>query len=120
MARADTAEAGPGATEAIRRIERKFFILPRNTGLAYTFLRQVCRLDREYPGGQINTVYFDTPELDQYTRSSSGDFRKDKVRIRWYDRPEDHGENVPVYLELKTRQGFTSSKQRQRFLEKGY
>lgn len=98
------------------RIERKFFLFPRNIGFAYTLLRQVCRPDSEYPEGLVNSLYFDTPDLDQYTRSSSGEFRKDKVRIRWYDKIEDYQGTVPVFLELKTRQGFSSSKQRQRFL----
>jgi len=71
-------------------------------------------MDSEYPEGQINTLYFDTPDLEQYTRSSAGEFRKDKVRIRWYDRIEDYQGTVPVYLELKTRQGFASSKQRRK------
>ncbi len=99
-----------------QRIERKFFIFPKNIGFAHTLLRQVCRLDSEYPEGLVNSLYFDTPDLDQYTRSSSGEFRKDKVRIRWYDKIEDYQGTVPVFLELKTRQGFASSKQRQRFL----
>jgi len=105
-----------GTIETVQRIERKFFIWPRNTGFAHVFLRQVCRPDRDYPQGQINTLYFDTPELEQYMRSASGDFRKDKVRIRWYGSLGDYGKTVPVYLELKTRQGYASSKQRQRFL----
>jgi hypothetical protein len=99
-----------------QRFERKFFIVPRNIGFAYTLLRQVCRPDSEYPEGLVNSLYFDTPDLEQYTKSSSGDFRKEKVRIRWYDRIEDYQDTVPVYLELKSRQGFASSKQRQKFL----
>jgi len=76
----------------------------------------MCRADGQYPEGQINTLYFDTPDLDQHNRSASGDFRKDKVRIRWYDRIEDPQATVPVYLEVKTRRGFASGKRRQRFL----
>jgi len=110
-----TADNNAGITEVVKRIERKYFIWPRNTGFARLFLRQVCHPDREYPEGQVNTLYFDTPELDQYLRSSSGDFRKDKVRIRWYGYLQDYRTTVPVYVELKTRQGFTSSKQRKRF-----
>ena len=38
------------------------------------------------------------------------------MRIRWYvDNPQDTGE-IPVYIELKSRQGFASSKQRRRML----
>lgn len=90
--------------------------MPRNIGFAYTFLRQICRPDREYPQGQVNSLYFDTADLDQYERSASGDFKKDKVRIRWYDSIADYQDTVPAFIELKTRQGFASSKQRQRFL----
>jgi len=102
--------------ESMERIERKFFILPQRIAFAHTLLHQVCRADKQFPYGQINTLYFDSPDLDQYNRSMSGDFRKDKVRIRWYDRIEDYYDEVPVYLEVKTRQGFTSSKIRQKLL----
>jgi hypothetical protein len=97
------------------RFERKFTILPANIGLAYTLLRQVCRPDREYPEDRVCSLYFDTADLDQYERSAAGDHRKDKVRIRWYGESHNHqiGE-VSVYLELKTRLGFASSKQRRK------
>jgi hypothetical protein len=98
------------------RVERKFFILPSKLGFAYTLLRQVCRPDREYPVGQVNSLYFDSPELDEYTKSASGELRKDKVRIRWYDKIEDYQGTVPVFVELKSRLGFASSKQRERLL----
>lgn len=96
------------------RIERKYFISPRNIGLAYALLRQFCRPDSQYPEEQINSLYFDTEDLDQHLRSSSGDFRKNKVRIRWYHTLDDYVENVPVFLELKSREGFTGSKRRNR------
>ncbi len=99
-----------------QRFERKFFVPPGKKEFACTLLRQVCRPDIEYPWSQINTLYFDTPDLDQYQRSASGEFRKDKVRIRWYDGTEDSRGRVPVFLELKSRRGFASSKQRRRML----
>ena len=99
-----------------QRFERKFFVPPGKKELACTLLRQVCRPDIEYPWSQINTLYFDTPDLDQYQRSASGEFRKDKVRIRWYGGTEDSQGMVPVFLELKSRRGFASSKQRHRVL----
>ena len=102
------------STESVSRIERKFFIPPHKITMANTFLHQVCRPDKQFPYGQINTLYFDTPELDQYMRSMSGDYRKDKVRIRWYDQIEDYEDEVPVYLEVKSRRGFASSKKRQK------
>ena len=107
-------EATAETAQQTQRFERKFFVLPRNIGFAYTLLRQVCRPDSEYPEGQVNSLYFDTFDLDQYVRSASGDFKKDKVRLRWYDEISNQHETVPVFLELKSRQGFASSKQRER------
>jgi len=77
-------------------------------------LRQVCRPDREFPRNTVHSLYFDTPDLDQYERSAAGEYRKDKVRLRWYDENPAAAREVPVYLELKSRQGFASSKQRRR------
>ncbi|OGN88713.1 MAG: hypothetical protein A2158_00010 [Chloroflexi bacterium RBG_13_46_14] len=110
-------EAGiqPDSTP-VQRFERKFFILPKNIGFAYSLLRQFCRPDREYPISTVHSLYFDTLDLDQYNRSASGDFNKDKVRIRWYDEEDIEGDTVPVFLELKTRHGFASSKQRERMV----
>lgn len=83
--------------------------------MAYFFLRQVCRPDKEYPKDRVNSLYFDTADLDQYEKSASGEFKKNKVRIRWYDSDAVEKGGTPVYLELKSREGFASSKQRQQF-----
>jgi hypothetical protein len=107
------------------RVEQKFFLPPARTALALALVRRTCRWDSEYPAEQINSLYFDTPELEQYERSSSGEFAKAKVRIRWYGSDNDPhrsvsseghgaptGETVPAWLELKERRGFSSTKQR--------
>jgi hypothetical protein len=107
--------AGPASAAPGQRFERKFYIIPRNIGFAYTLLRQVCRPDPEFPGDLVHSLYFDTVDLEQYERSVAGEFRKNKVRIRWYGDSPPAGE-VPVFIELKSRQGFASSKQRHRLL----
>ena len=99
----------------VSRFERKFSIIPRNIGFALAFLRQVCRPDREYPKDRVNSLYFDSADLDEYIRSASGEFRKNKVRIRWYGTISGSEGMIPVYLELKSREGFASSKQREKF-----
>jgi hypothetical protein len=98
------------------RFERKFFILPKNTAFAYALLRHACRPDHEYPREQINSLYFDAPDLDQHERSAEGEFDKDKVRLRWYGENGTLPRMVPVFLELKSRRGFASSKRRERLL----
>ncbi|MFC1948257.1 VTC domain-containing protein [Chloroflexota bacterium] len=100
----------------VQRFERKFYILPKNIGFAYSLLRQFCRPDKEYPISTVHSLYFDTIDLAQYNRSTSGDFNKDKVRIRWYDEESIVDDSIPVFLELKTRHGFASSKQRERIV----
>ena len=107
-------EATAGVAKPDQRFERKFFVVPKNVGFAYALLRQICLPDREYPQGQINTLYFDTTDLEQYTKSESGDFKKDKVRIRWYGEVSPEQEVITAFLELKSREGFLSSKQRLR------
>lgn len=107
------------------RVEQKFFIAPGKADRALALLWRTCRFDPEYPSGQVNSLYFDSPDLDQHERSVSGDFAKDKIRIRWYgeeldphrtrlDRshPPGEGRAVRVWLELKSRKGFASTKQR--------
>lgn len=79
-------------------------------------VRQVCRPDREYPYGRVNSLYFDSEDLGQYERSVSGDFKKDKVRIRWYGDIADKKGKVPVYVERKMREGFASAKRRRQLM----
>jgi hypothetical protein len=109
----DLHQASVDIAKAETRLERKFFVLPRNLGFAYALLRQFCRLDQEYPEERVNSLYFDTDDLEQYVKSSSGEFRKNKVRIRWYHAIDDYQEEVPIFLELKSREGFSSNKHRQ-------
>ena len=101
-------------TQTDRRIERKFFVQPENIGFAYALLCQFCKPDCNYHSEQINSLYFDTLDLKQHTRSLEGEFRKDKVRIRWYHSLDQYRKEVLVFLELKSREGFTGSKQRKR------
>jgi hypothetical protein len=113
-------------TQTDRRIERKFFVQPENIGFAYALLRQFCKPDCNFPSEQINSLYFDTLDLKQHTRSLEGEFRKDKVRVRWYHTLDQYNEEVPIFIELKSREGFTGSKQRKmvsvpgQYLEQGH
>lgn len=94
------------------RFERKFYLESRKVDLAYGLLRQLCLSASDYPSEQINSLYFDTTDLEQFERSASGDYHKDKVRIRWYGEDGDMTDMWPAFIELKSRRGFTSTKQR--------
>ncbi len=97
-----------------RRLERKYYIEPAKVGLAYGILRHTCRMDTDFPSEQINSLYFDTAELDEHEKSVSGEFQKDKIRLRWYGADGDRQRMQTAFLELKSRQGFASTKQRRR------
>jgi len=97
----------------VERMERKFFVPPQNIDRARMLLRHLCLPDTLYPKEQINSLYFDTADLEEYEASDSGELQKRKIRIRWYHTITHYTENVPVFLELKSRKGFAGSKQRQ-------
>ena len=99
-----------------QRFERKYYLTPQQVGLAYGLLRQISLPASEYPSEQINSLYFDTVDLDQHERSSSGDYYKDKVRIRWYSEDGDMNGMQTIFIELKSREGFAGTKQRVKLL----
>jgi hypothetical protein len=101
------------------RVEQKFFIRPDRIGLGLALLSRTCRRDPAYPLGQVNSLYFDTLDLEEHRKSDAGDSAKDKIRIRWYGQEFDphlrgaaSAQSVRVWLERKTRRGFASTKQR--------
>jgi hypothetical protein len=113
----------------VERMEQKYFVAPERMILALALLRRTCRWDEHYPQEQINSLYFDTPDLEQHRASSAGELAKSKIRVRWYGQEHDPHERVPaaeglpgagsvaaadilVWLELKQRRGFASTKQR--------
>jgi len=98
------------------RLERKFFIPPTKTAFARSLLSHICPPDARYPRGTINSLYFDTHELDSFQKSNDGNYERDKIRIRWYDNPGVSKGMVPVYLELKSKRGFASRKKRRKIL----
>lgn len=104
----------PGNDQKWERFERKFFVSPEKAVFARSLLSHICLQDKKYPHGTINSLYFDTPDMDQYWKSDEGDYERNKIRIRWYDSPENGRDIFPVYLELKAKRGFASRKQRRK------
>lgn len=94
------------------RFERKYYLPPAKVGFAYGLLTQICIPDTGFASEQINSLYFDTVDLDQYERTASGDYYKNKVRIRWYGEEENLHDMETVFIELKSKQAFASTKQR--------
>lgn len=94
-----------------RRFERKYFVAPRRLDEALSLLRHTCVPDRNYPRGQITSLYFDSDDLEEYHRSLAGEIARQKVRIRWYGTVAGTG-SVSTFLERKMRWGAASEKRR--------
>lgn len=99
------------------REERKYPISDARAPLFRAWLNARLRPDPQYPDGMITSCYFDTPALDAYWDSADGQLAKHKLRLRWYGDPIDPF--AGAWLELKSRDGAVSFKQRVRFAARG-
>lgn len=105
-----------GTDQSWERFERKFFIPPAKAIFARGLLSHTSRPDGKFPRGIINSLYFDTPDLEEYQKSDDGNYERAKIRIRWYDNPTGIKGMITVYLEMKSKRGFASRKKRREIL----
>lgn len=94
-----------------QRFERKFPLPEGRAEHALDLLRVLAVPDPQHPYGVIHSVYFDTPGLDAYFDALNGDYRKQKIRMRWYGEPRD-SEPVEVFIEVKSKKGAFGEKVR--------
>jgi hypothetical protein len=99
-----------------RRFERKFYLPAAKIPFAAHLLRHCCMQDRQYPGGTIHSVYYDTSDDAALHDSNEGNPIRNKIRVRWYDHPQKASAPTPVFLELKSKDGFAGTKQRKKIL----
>ena len=99
------------------REERKYPLPAARAALLTAWLDARLPRDPQYPLGVITSCYYDTPQLDSYQESADGEFAKQKLRLRWYGDPVDP--YAGVWLELKSRDGARSTKQRFRYPSSG-
>jgi len=72
-------------------------------------LRSLCAPDPLYPENVVHSVYFDSRRLAAYEEKAGGQFRKQKLRLRWYE--PGSGE---AWLEVKAKDGALGWKRRRR------
>ena len=108
---------GKMTEEAASREERKYPFPAARAAMITAWLDARLPRDPQYPDGVITSCYYDTPQLDSYQESADGEFAKQKLRLRWYGDPVDP--YAGVWVELKTRAGTRSSKQRFRSRSSG-
>jgi hypothetical protein len=102
--------------DGFQRIEQKYLFPLASREMILSWLDHACIPDPSFPYSDVSTLYYDTPELAHFHEGSNGNFVRAKVRLRWYPKAElggrDHDADVPGYLEIKTKQGALSGKQR--------
>lgn len=86
--------------------EVKYVLPARAAGAATVLLDGCCRRDPAHARGVVESIYFDTPGLASWHEKSASDYRKTKIRLRWYDG------GGQVWLELKRRIGSRREKRR--------
>ncbi len=92
--------------------EAKYLIRRPNLPFALAWLRARCRQPAEHAANRVFSLYFDTPAGEMLAAKANGDFRKLKVRLRWYGAVDADSGQPPVFIEAKGRRGATRTKQR--------
>lgn len=91
--------------------ERKFVSDRANPRAAVSYMAAWAAPDPEFPEGELESVYFDTPDLEAARAKADGDARKRKVRLRWY-RGGPAAARRAAWLEIKDRVGSARDKAR--------
>lgn len=83
------------------------FVFPGATiEVARAVLRAACRREEPHAASRVETIYFDSPGLESLEEKLASDYRKSKIRLRWYDG------GAAVWLEVKRRLGSRREKLR--------
>ena len=83
--------------------ELKYAVDAAQADAIRSWLATVCRRDPAYPGGFVNSIYFDTPALQHIGEKVNSDYLKTKIRLRWYEIPGQSSSGS--FLEAKFRIG---------------
>jgi hypothetical protein len=86
--------------------EVKFVFPAAGFAAARAILRGSCRSEEPYAASLVETIYFDGVGLESLAEKLGSDYRKTKIRLRWYDR------SPAVWLEVKRRVGSRREKRR--------
>ena len=100
------------STQSDSREERKYPVPTARVAFLTAWLDARLPRDPQFPTGVITSCYYDSASLDAYQESADGELRKQKLRLRWYGDPVDP--YAGAWLELKSRDGVRSLKQRVR------
>lgn len=76
------------------------------------WVRQTCRQDPEFPHNIVNSIYYDGRDWRFLGEKVNSDYLKTKVRVRWYEDPENPQRPGSAYVEVKSKLGSSRTKYR--------
>jgi hypothetical protein len=82
------------------RYETKYVLKADEPLLFYEWLINYPDLRPDHPSRRVNSIYFDTPELDCAQANLDGISRREKFRLRWYG---SEGPGQKILFEIKSR-----------------
>lgn len=88
--------------------ELKYVLPAALAPTARLLIAAFARPERPFSAGLVESIYFDDDRGTSQAEKRASDYRKRKVRLRWYDR------QGPVFLETKERIGTRRAKRRLR------
>jgi hypothetical protein len=91
-------------------LERKYFVPADRIAQAAAMLSHSCRPDPQFPFGLVQSIYYDTSDLELFYQSIDGIRHRNKIRIRWYDKPDSR--YATTYVEVKAKDGMAGRKAR--------
>ncbi len=109
---------GVDCMSRFERFERKFPLPEGVESTVLALLQTSAYPDGAFPEGVINSVYFDSLDLESYHDALNGDYRKQKIRLRWYGQPVGR-DAISIFLEVKRKEGAFSDKIRNQSAVKG-
>lgn len=101
----ESLRAQPPAVESLDH-EVKFVLPAHSIAPARALLAGLFRPEAPHARSRIGTIYFDDRNLSSVDEKLASDYRKIKIRLRWYDGAG------PVHLEVKRRVGSRREKLR--------
>lgn len=100
-----------GISETEYRYERKFLVEELNAHQTLMLIKlHPALFYSPYPPRQVNSLYLDSSELEDYYDNVRGTAERKKVRLRWYG--EVAGEIPRPVLEYKIKRGQVGTKHR--------
>jgi SPX domain protein involved in polyphosphate accumulation len=92
--------------------ETKFVILNSRSSAVLEWLKLRCTADSRYSVNTVSSIYFDDPNWQYLAEKINSDFRKTKIRIRWYSDLNNKNHSDKSFLEIKRKEGAVRSKTR--------